>query len=311
MITIRGPRELFAPFVNGQPNQFFPFITQAATRGVFVSDEGELSSMQFGDTRDLPIGLLAGIASLPGVTIDVYPVWIAIAESALSQDVVDSLPGATNEDGSAKTWADYHQPGQEIRVIDGIAYVPGNASGAELSGAAIVALAQAGHTLKGIDEVRAIFAAAQPTIPVPPPAPPVPPVPPVAPQPTPTPEPSPEPVTEPEPVVVVAEPEPAQPTPEPIPEPVVEPAPEPTPEPTPEPQPEPQPEPVAEPEPAAVEPVAEPEPQPAVEEPSPEPVTPPEKPAGFDLQDEGSGWWYSAETNQWWVPETGQIVAGQ
>lgn len=214
-VEIRGPRELFKPLLpDGSQNQFFGYITEAATRGRFVEVHGGMGCLRIDDLADFTLELALMVAAVPGAVVSNYPCWVAVPSSSDGDALPEAIPGRMNDDGTEKRWSDL----TPILQHEGVNYFPCIASGRDFDSTVLVALQAEGFILVDRAAMQQTMTNVQAAL-------------------------------------------------------------------------------------EAAEPAAPPE------EPAPE-EEPPVKPDGFDTQDVETGWWYNSSTNQWWRPDTGEIVAG-
>lgn len=168
-VTITGPHTIIKPLLpNGQANPLFGLAAYLAVRAtgkdndINVDVTGDVARVTgITDVGALDITTIGALVAA-GAEVSGWPVWIALDDDGLAENVPDYVPNHADDQEAPRTWAEWHDASHEIKTIDGTHYVPGNAWGDELPGSVAVALAQGGFTLKTLDQMRAIVAAAQP-----------------------------------------------------------------------------------------------------------------------------------------------------
>jgi len=105
-----GPTPLFVPRQgNGQPNQFFELVTQAATRGLRThdNDDGTSEVCGIGNYSMLTWATVKSILSVGGEVYD-YPAFMKISSSRKRSDIPSFVPGyqSVDQDGNVTrhTW---------------------------------------------------------------------------------------------------------------------------------------------------------------------------------------------------------------
>lgn len=166
-ITITGPHDLIKPLLaNGQPNQLFGLAAYLAVRATgkdndinvdVVNNQARITGIT--DVSALDVTTIGALVAA-GAEVQGWPVWIALDDDGLAEQVPNYVPNHSDEQDAPRTWAEWHDESHAIMTIDGTHYVPGNAWGSELLGSVIVALASGGFTIKTLPQMQAIVAEA-------------------------------------------------------------------------------------------------------------------------------------------------------
>lgn len=168
MVTLTGPEWLIEPTLpDDSPNPFWNDLLYLSVRAVGRDSKIDIDVRDgiavisgIVDTRKLTVDQVSGLFAL-GVETNGLEFFVELADT--SGQVPAYLPGAEDDEGTARSWADWPDDSHQVAEYGGNYYISTAARGSSpLPGSVVAQLAAEPLTLKTTQEMRDIIAANPP-----------------------------------------------------------------------------------------------------------------------------------------------------